>query len=175
MLPALGAETYDSGSAYLSQGQTMAYTINVGLYAQITMTPPTGADFDLYALKCGISSSGCACPTPSDVMQRAKFLSRYGVGREEVLKLPTGRWCIVVFAMSGSGVYSILGEFKSNKAPSASQPGDTVDPLTGFSTVKNPQTGKSDLEVAREIFSRTVIPPKNPDPVVSFKDFGPWG
>ena len=104
--PVAAANNFGSGTVYLYQGQAHMYTVTANPSAQIYMTPPAGANFDLYALQCQ-GSYGCTCPTASHVMQYATYSSRNGVGMQEMLNLPFGTWCVVVFARSGSGAYSI--------------------------------------------------------------------
>ena len=99
------ANNFGSGTAFLEQGKAHTFTVIADFSSQIIMTPPAGANFDLYAFQC--QSFRCSCPTSSYVMQFATYSSRNGVGRKESLTLPSGTWCVVVFAQSGSGTYTI--------------------------------------------------------------------
>ena len=125
LVPASAANNFGSGSAYLYQGQAQMYTVNVDTYSQIYMASPVGANFDLYALQCQGSYHGCKCPTAAYVMQHPTFVSRNGGGKQEVLNLPRGTWCIAVYAKSGSGVYSISEVFGSKPTPTKVQPTPT--------------------------------------------------
>jgi hypothetical protein len=103
--PVTALNNFGSGSAFLQQGQTHTFTVTADSSSQIIMTPQAGANFDLYAVQC--QSIMCSCPTASYVMQFATYSSRSGVGRQESFTLPRGTWCVVVFAQSGSGTYTI--------------------------------------------------------------------
>ena len=105
MSPAAAANNFGSGITNLQKEQKHMYNVNVESESQIYMTVPSGANFDLYALQC--QETGCNCPSFEYVMQFATETSLNGVGMQEILYLPSGSWCIVVFARSGTGIYSI--------------------------------------------------------------------
>ncbi|MDR2854883.1 MAG: hypothetical protein LBV40_01835 [Methanomicrobiales archaeon] len=155
ILPASATNNFGSGTAYLYQGQAQVYTVSIDSYAQIYMTPPAGANFDLYALQCQGSYHGCSCPTSSYVMQYATYVSRNGVGTQDVLNLPRGTWCIAVFAKLGSGSYSIseVSSLKPNptkvptRVPTAAPP---VQP-------SNPGLYKQDIQYGNAIQGKSTV------------------
>jgi len=103
--PVTALNNFGSGSAFLHQGQAHIFTVTVDSSSQIIMTPPVGTNFDLYAVQC--QSFRCSCPTASHVIQFATYSSRNGVSMQESFTLPSGTWCVVVFAQFGSGTYTI--------------------------------------------------------------------
>jgi hypothetical protein len=109
--PVAASNNFGSGAAYLFQGQTHIYTVTADSSSQIIMTPPIGTNFDLFAMQC--QTSRCSCPTASYVMQFATYASRNGAGMQQSVTLPRGTWCVVVFAQSGSGAYTISENFRS--------------------------------------------------------------
>lgn len=153
MLPASAANNFGSGSAYLYQGQTQLYTVTVDSYAQIYMMPPAGANFDLYALQCQASSRGCTCPTSSYVMQYATYVSRNGPGIQEVLNLPRGTWCVVVFAQSKNGVFSISEVFGPKPTPTKVPPHPTVPPVSP----SNPGLYKQDIQYGNAAQGKSTV------------------
>jgi len=161
LVPASATNNFGSGSAYLHQGQAQVYTVNVDSYAQIYMTPPPGANFDLYTTQCQGSSYGCKCPTAAYVMQYATYVSRNGVGKQEVLNLPRGTWCIAVFAQSGSGAYSISEVFGPKPTPTKVQPTPTkvqpVPPTAKPVPPTNPGLYKQDIQSGNAVQGRSTV------------------
>ena len=112
MSPVAASNNFGTGAAHLFQGQTQMYTVTADQFSsQVIMTPPAGANFDMFAVQC--QTNRCICPSASQIMQFPTFSSRNGVGMQERFTLPQGTWCIVVFARSGSGVFTIF----ENKGP----------------------------------------------------------
>jgi len=148
MSPVTASNNFGSGAHYLYQGQTHIYTVNVDYFtSQVFMTPPTGTNFDLFAIQCP-SFRGCVCPTASYVMQYPTFSSRNGVGMQEVLTLTPGTWCVVVFAQSGNGVYTIF----ESSAPTP-MPIPTVQPIPPV----NPGLHRQDIQFGNAVQGQSTV------------------
>ena len=151
--PAAAANNFGSGTAFLHQGQAQMYTVSVDSHAQVYMTPPPGANFDLYALQCQGSFHGCTCPTSSYVMQYATYVSRNGASMQEVVNLPRGTWCIAVFATSGSGVFSISEVSGPRPNPSPTKVSPTGPPVVPA----NPNLYKQDIQYGNVVQGQSKV------------------
>jgi hypothetical protein len=123
---------YWSKSAYLYSGQSATYEITVDCGAQLVLTSPGNADFDLYAMQSPVGS----WPSESYIMshyQKADTSSN----QVKYLTLTQGNWYVVVNSYSGFGSFQLEASNTCNK------PNPPYDPCYG-----NPNCGNKNCAPA---------------------------
>lgn len=147
--PVAASNNFGSGTAFLHQGQTHIYTVTTdsSSQSQIIMTPPSGANFDLFAMQ---RDPRLMCPSASEVMQFATFSSRNGIGLQESITLSQGTWCVVVFAQSGSGTYRIF----ENRVP---LPIPTVPIVTPTIPPASPGLFREDIQFGNAVHGQSTV------------------
>ena len=149
MSPAAASNNFGTGSAFLHQGQTHTFSVTVDFFSQsqIIMTPPSGANFDLFAMQ---RDPRLMCPSASEIMHFATYSSRNGIGLQESITLPQGTWCVVVFAQFGSGTYRIF----ENQIPT---PMPTVPIVTPTIPPAGPGLHKQDIQFANAAQGQSTV------------------
>lgn len=101
--PALAsAGYYWSKSGYLYTGQSATYEIQVDCAAQLKLSGPYGADFDIYAMRSPIGS----WPSESYIMSHYDR-AETSYNQVKYLDLSQGSWYVVVNAYSGFGSFQL--------------------------------------------------------------------
>jgi hypothetical protein len=100
-----------SKSAYLYSGQQATYEITVDCAAQLTLTAPYGAKFNIYAMRSPVGS----WPSESYIMAHSER-SETSSSRVKYLNLDRGNWYVVVYAQTG------FGQFQLDAANTCSSP-----------------------------------------------------
>ena len=94
----------------LQQGQATIHQTQVDGYAEFTLLSPPRAQFELYATQ--IAAAGAQnCPSEAIIRKRASYRSN------TAFTLPQGQWCIEVYAMAGSGTYTLYAATAPNPGP----------------------------------------------------------
>jgi hypothetical protein len=94
----------------LQQGQAVIHQTQVDGYAEFTLVSPPRAQFELYATQ--IASAGAqSCPSEVLIRKQASYRSN------TAFILPQGQWCIEVYAMAGSGTYTLYAAAAPGPGP----------------------------------------------------------
>lgn len=106
-----------SQSGYLNTGKSVTYQIQVNCGAQLVLTSPNGAIFNLYATRNlnGNSLTESQIRSQSDISETSSSHSKY-------INLDKGDWYVVVFAHSG------YGQFQTSATNTCNTPAPTVLP-----------------------------------------------
>ncbi len=102
IVPSAFADSEQTYSNYIYQGQTSMHVITLNCPGQLTLTAPYGSNYDIYAMK------GSGSWTPDDDY----ILSHYdkasvSYGQTEQMSLDAGTWYIIVYSINGFGQYSL--------------------------------------------------------------------
>jgi len=118
---------YWSKNGYLYTGQAATYEISVDCGAQLVLSGPSSADFDMYAMRSPIGS----WPSESYIMAHYDK-SELSYNQVKYLNLDKGNWYVVVYASSG------FGQFQLDASSTCSNPVPPYDPCYG-----NPNCGNT--------------------------------
>ena len=87
-------------AAFMQRGQAAIYQVQVDTSAMVKLSSVPRSNFSLHAMQ--VTLSGVQhCPSERELRNMALYTSR------DFLILPSGQWCIEVYASEGSGRYSL--------------------------------------------------------------------
>ena len=118
-----------SDSGFLQRGQAALHQVQVDSSAMFKLTSPPGSRFTLYAMQ--VETEGVqSCPSETAIRGMALFKS------PDSLVLPSGQWCVEVYASQGSGKYYL--EYVTptpDPIPSTIQPTTPMAPISPASSI----------------------------------------